>query len=149
MAPSTPTAFVLLIFLLPLIWFSGAALAGRLLRDTELTALLAPALAVALWLTAIHVCSLTTSSFWICLPVVTVAAAGVVLLSRLYPVPRLPTGEASRPRDLRWMRLSALLTTAYIAPAVLRWWFSDELLVTGRLSMTVEIKKRISTLLHL
>src|ERR1041384_4693850 len=149
MAPSTPTAFVLLIFLLPLIWFSGAALAGRLLRDTELTALLAPALAVALWLTAIHVCSLTTSSFWIGLPVGTLAAAGFGLLSRFYRVPRFPTGEASSPRDLRWMWLSALLTTAYIAPAVLRWWFSDELLVTGHLSMIAEIENGIYPPRHL
>ena len=149
MAPPTPTAFVLLIALLPLVWFSGAALAARLSRDTALAALLAPALAVALWLTAIHVASLAASSFWIGLPVGTFATAGLGLLSRFYPVPGFPAAAASSPRDFRWMWLSALLATAYIAPAALRWWFHDELLVTGHLSMIAEIQNGIYPPRHL
>ena len=145
----TPTAFVLLVFLLPLIWFSGAAIAARLLRDAELTVLLAVALAVGLWLIAIHVCSLVASSFWIGLPVGTFVTAGLGLLSRFYQVPGTPPAETSSSRDFRRMWISALLATAYIAPAALRWWFHDELLVTGHLSMIAEIQNGIYPPRHL
>src|SRR5262249_23729328 len=96
-----------------------------------------------------HVSSLAASSFWIGLPVGTFATAGLGLLSRFYPVPGLPDAEASSPRDFRWMWLSALVTTAYIAPAVLRWWFSDELYITGHLSMIGEIQNGIYPPRHL
>src|SRR5205814_5577471 len=59
-APPTPVAFVLLVLLLPGVWLAGSAIARRLAREPVVARVLAPVLAVALWLTAIHAASLVT-----------------------------------------------------------------------------------------
>jgi hypothetical protein len=174
-APPTPLAFVLLAVLLPGVWLAGSAIAGRLSRERSLARVLTPALAVALWLVAIHAVSLGARSFWIGLPIGTLVVAAGGALSWLRPLaapaavgappaapralaaPRRKRG-ASRPRGSarggsdqpppagypastgRWMCLSALLATAYLAPTALDWSFHDELAVTGHFSIASEIE---------
>src|SRR5262249_21809291 len=51
--------------------------------------------------------------------------------------------------DRRWMWLSALFVTAYLAPSAIGWSFHDELFVTGHLSMASGIENGIYPPRHL
>lgn len=114
----------LLLPALPLVWRLGWRLAGE--------AALAPGVAVAAWLLAVHVASLLSGDFALGLTVGTLAAASGGL-------GRVPRGGQRGPamRGIAW---AAAAGTVVVVPAVLGWDFFDKFPVgTSHFSISAQI----------
>jgi hypothetical protein len=150
MLPPTPEAFVLLVVLLPGVWLAGWLLADRLTLSRSVALVLAPALALSMWLLAVHVTSLAARSFWvgITLGTGTVAAAGVFFWLRSRGHVEPPPFRSFIASE-RSMLLAAIAVTIYLAPTALGWAFHDELAMTGHFSIASEIENGIYPPRHL
>src|SRR5580700_6392735 len=128
--PFSP-AFVLLLAALPFVWLAGRTLARAVTVDLALRAVLPFGLGLAAWLLAVHVASLLAGSLRVGLPAGTllVAAAGVIADARA------PSPPAEGRAPSRWMIVTAVASTALLAPVALRFALHDELYILGHMSI--------------
>ena len=130
--------------LLPLVWRAGLFLAQAATRDQRLSRWLAPGVALATWLLAIHACGLVARSFWVGLYAGTAVLAAIGAWSLRTRVPC----EHESPRASRWIWPAMLLAAATLVGPVL---FSkhDECLVVGHVSIPAEMLNGVYPPRHL
>lgn len=138
-----PLALLLLLPMLPGIWAGGFVLLRRMTLDVWLARVLAAGVSAAAWLSAVHVLGYATRSFVIGM------SAGTLLVglggwAAAFWHRRRPLGPAlAEPMYLapsRWMWITAALTTLFLAPTVLRFYFFDEINVTGHLAIVAQLQ---------
>jgi hypothetical protein len=142
-----PRALSTLLLLLPLALVLGQAFARAITRDRSLRTILAPGLALVVWLTSVHVAALVLRSFvrGIVAGTIAVAVAGAVAFFVMRRRPDVTSGR----RCSRWLWVSALAATVVIAPAALQWNFHDELSPLGHMAMAGEIQNDVYPPRHL
>jgi len=136
-----------LLLLLPLLWQAGFTLAARATggsANRRLALLLAPGCAGAAWLFAIHCIGLATHSFYVGLFAGTSALAGLGAWSWYRTDLETPDPSLPRRRGVAaWKWIALLLAIAAIAGPEVRWSEHDECLVTGHVSLPLEIQNGI------
>ena len=139
-----------LLVLVPFVARAGLGLAREATGDERLSRLLAPALALAAWLAAVHTTGLVTHSFYAGLGLGTaiVAASGIALSRRGKPVgPGLGASDASAPA--LWMWAGALAAMAILAGPEILYAKHDECLIVGHLSLPAEMLNGVYPPRHL
>lgn len=152
-----PTSCLLLNLALPGVGWFGWTLAGRLGVAADARRLLAPALAVAAWVVAIHAIGRTAGSYllglWGGTLVLAATGLGLTWSGRVRRAAgALSTGAAAAAEgdgNWRWMLATAALATAAIAPMALGHEFHDELFVTGHIAIVSEIGRGVYPPRHL
>jgi hypothetical protein len=147
MKPPIPAALSLLVLALPGVFATGLSAARRVTGDRALALALAPALALAAWLSAVHAVGLATRSFVVGLLLGTLATAVAAPL-----LPGRPVETAPRPADPRAWRRRLLLIVAVALPVAwmaFGWDFHDEDLLTGHLSIPAAIQNDVYPPRHL
>jgi hypothetical protein len=130
-----PLACIALALAVPPLAAGARRVAAALSDDADVPPALAPGLALAAWLLAVHVVGLATGSFVRGLVGGTLLAASAGALAfRLLPAP------APRPRRALLEHLAPFLAALLIAPMALRWAFHDELLTTGHWALVSELQ---------
>jgi hypothetical protein len=133
-----PLACVALGLAVPPMWLGARRIAASLSEDDDVAAALAPGLALAVWLLAVHVIALAFRAFVPGLVGGTLIAAALGALAdhRLPPPP---------PRAHRGIleRIAPLLAALAIAPMALGWAFHDELLTTGHWALVSEMQNGV------
>jgi hypothetical protein len=142
-----PAGGLLLIIALPGLWLAGRILAVSLTADRQVANILSPGLGAAGWLLFVHLCGRLSGSFWTGLVVGTMAVAAVGYLGWLWRIgwsvgsSQEVEGQNRAGAGGSWpMVLSALITTAVIAPMALGWAFHDEQLYTGHTGIISQIQ---------
>ena len=134
-----PSVAAVLVLALPGIFLLGLTLARTASRDKAAADCMAPAIAIAVWILALHLSSRATHSFHSGLWIGTILPGLVGMVAYAY-TRRInhSTGDSARPAA--WMWLGALATVAIITPIALGWAFHDEMMFTGHMSMTSSIQ---------
>ena len=143
--PLSP-AFSLLIPALAGLWLAGRWLARRATDDRPLALWLAPGLAVALWILSVHAVGLALQAFAPALWVGTLLPALAGLATRLLSSNPPPEGGL---RPSRWIWVGILFAVAALTPMVLRWPIHDSCIVTGHMSIPLQIQNGIYPPRHL
>jgi len=130
--------------LLPLVWRAGLFLARAGTRDRRLSGWLAPGVALAMWLLAIHACGLVAHSFWVGLYAGTAVLAGIGAWSLRSRV----DCELESPRTSRWIWPAMLLAAATLVGPVLSS-KHDECLIVGHVSIPAEMLNGVYPPRHL
>ena len=138
-----PYGLMALWIALPGIWLGAGALTAALPADRTVRRILQPAAALAGWIVAVQLASMTVRSFWIGLPLgmAVLSAAGLAywLVSRRRPIADVANAEDDS-HFSRAMWVSMILVTAPIAVMALRGHFHDELLNNGHISYVAELQ---------
>lgn len=142
-------AYMLLLLALPGVWWLARALAHAVTRDLGLRAVLPIGVAIALELLGVHLASLASGTLYVGLPAGTLALAAAGVFAERARRSRGDTEPTSGRHPSPWMLITAAATALAIAPAALRFWFHDELLPTGHLSIAAELQNGIYPPRHL
>ena len=137
-------AAVPLCLLLPLLWRAGLALVRLATSDVLLARVLAPGVALAMWLLATHAFGLVAHSFYLGLYAGTAVPAALGLWSLRRKLP----AELSTERTTPWMWLGALVSVGLLVGPVL-WSKHDECLLVGHVSIPNEIENGVYPPRHL
>jgi hypothetical protein len=132
-----PRAYALLSLALPLVLAAGFALAERASDDRQTRRVIAPALAIAAWLSAVCAIARLFHAFLpgLALGTLLVAAGGAVHLA-----PRLRALTLHRPAREAWPVIAfAVVAVIAIWPAV-QHYFHDETIPTGHLSTVCQLQ---------
>lgn len=130
----TPRAAQLLVLALPGVLLAGWVIARFITKKRVLAAILAPGLALALYIEATHLIAFASRSFTVGLFVSTLGCAlvGYVGVTKVRPTRAMLRRLFSR--RMLWLWLGAAVTTALIAPVVLQAAFHDEVGPVGHLA---------------
>jgi hypothetical protein len=143
--PPLPRSLGLLCLALPGVWLAGREAAAWLSTARLLREALAPVLALAFWLLAVHAAGLASQSFSVGLVIGTlgVAAAGVAAWRRGGAPPPVGRGLGAG----AWIAIAlSALPVAWIA---FGWAFHDEDLITGHMSIASELGNGVYPPRHL
>jgi hypothetical protein len=147
MTSPIPWFFALLAFALPGVLFTGFVAARRVTRDRGLLVALAPTIALATWLLAVHGLGLATHSF---VRALTLGTLGVAALGPFVRDRRLePSAGSFDNRPLLLRAAVVVLVTLPVARIAFGWQFHDEDLFTGHMSIPAEIENGIYPPRHL
>ncbi|MGH7435415.1 MAG: hypothetical protein ACRENE_07050, partial [Polyangiaceae bacterium] len=142
-----------LLVLMPFVARAGLGLAREATSDERLSRVLAPALALAAWLVAVHTTGLVTHSFYAGLGVGTaiVAASSVALARRGKPAAAIAGPGASEVASAPalWMWAGAAAAMAILAGPEIFYAKHDECLIVGHLSLPAEMLNGVYPPRHL
>jgi len=130
----------------PAIYLTGLATARRLV-DADLTRVLAPVLALSIWLIAIHILALATASFFsgLTLGTLVTACAYPFIVSSNYTL-----SKTQQSRRSYFVRLAVvMLATLPVVWMAIGWNFHDEIILTGHRSIPAQILNDIYPPRHL
>src|SRR5262245_4048865 len=99
-----------ILLLIPLILRGGHGLALLAVRERRLAWFLAPLIALASWMLAIHVMGLVSHSYYIGLFAGTLVAAAIGYSTKVFPKPEVEEGPPVSP----WMFAGAILAIALL-----------------------------------
>jgi hypothetical protein len=140
-----PLACEALVVGLPGIWMAGRWIMGTITPDVWLARTHAALAGVAVWLLGVHVIAYASRSFLLGLVagtlVVSLGGTALFVRDRRRRAKAPPDGFSLPPSW--WMLITALLSTAALAPAALLYNFHDEVFVTGHLSIVAEIQNGV------
>jgi hypothetical protein len=134
-----PRGLVRILLALPGVWLAGSVAARRLGLDRRSSALVGPALALALWLMVVHAIAYAARSF---VPGLVAGTIGVGALG--YAARALVDLPPRRgPRASPWQWVIAVLAAGVIAPMALRWSFHDEATIAGHMAFAAEMQNGV------